>query len=415
MTTHARFEELAAVAIDFGLDTAEHTALDGHLETCSACRAAASAYEADASALRAIAFAEPPARVRSAVMAAATGRTRRAVEPWKLLLAAALLLGALVGGALALGAWNTRPSLVVVVPVPSPSAEPSAVVEPSPSAAPSVEPTPYTPPAATCPSPASAVRLPDVTVSVGGGPGVVATRGSSTTVTCTTTGSEDVAPARPTTGVSAHLGDRLTLTLPTGWAFLHVEGGDGPVTGDGGNVNAPIDTPDHPSQVDVPAPVRLGESIAGLSVWMIRDDGQVVGQLATLVHVQVGAAPSSAGPSASPGGTTTLILPDAAIRTVTTTKPLWWATAYGSRAFEVVFGSSERMGGTLTMRDLATGDSTPLATLAMTHSLAAMAAGEDRLIWVETWRDNPSPPTAETPGCVERPPCASARKPWSSC
>jgi hypothetical protein len=403
MTTHARFEELAAAAIDFRLDPAEQTALGGHLETCSACRAAAWAYETDAFALRTIAFAEPPARVRSAVMAAATERTRRAVQPWKLLLAAAVLLGALVGAVLAVGAWNSRPSLVVVVPVPSPSAEPSvAVVEPS--AAPSLEPTPYAPPAATCPSPASAVRIPDVTVSVGGGPGVVATRGSSTTVTCTTTGSEDVVPARPTTGVSAHVGDRLTLSLPTGWAFLHVESGDGPVTGDGGNVNAPIDTPDLPSQVDVPAPGRLGESIAGLNVWMIRDDGKVVGQLEILAHVQVGAAPSSAGPSPSPGGTTTLILPDAAIRTVSTTQPLWSSTAYGSRAFELTFDTSKApTGGTLTMRDLVTGTSTNLARIDSTHSLAAMAAGEDRLVWVETWRDNPSPspPTTVTPGCVD--------------
>ena len=300
MTTHSRSEQLVATAIDFGLTPAEQADVSDHLATCPACRAMAAAFRTDAVALREIAFAQPPARVRSAVLTAAALPAARTVEPWKLLAAAALLLAALLGAFAAIGTWNSRPTLVVVVPTASPNTSLTATpaLNPSP-AEPSIEPTPFAPPAAACPPPATAVRLPDVTVSVGGAPGIVATRGSSTTITCTTTGTEDVVPSKPTQGVSMRRGDRLVLTLPAGWAFLHVEGGDGPVTGDGGNVNAPIDTPDRPSRVEYPGPVRLGDSIAGLNVWMIRADGRAVGQLEILVRVHIDNPPATAVPTTS--------------------------------------------------------------------------------------------------------------------
>ena len=120
------------------------------------------------------------------------------------------------------------------------------------------------------------MQLPDVIVSVGGAPGIVATRGSSTVLTCTTTGTYDVVPSDPIGIVSAANGDRLELALPTGWGFLRVEG-----------VTTPIDTPDRPSRIDVPGPARLGESIVSFNLWLLRDHGRVVGYLEIRVRVRV--------------------------------------------------------------------------------------------------------------------------------
>ncbi len=131
MTTHARSEHLSATAIDFGLTPAEQADVADHLATCQTCRALAAGYRADASALRAIAFVGPPARVRQAVLGAAALPATRTIKPWKLLAAAALLLATLIGAAAAIGAWNSRPTLVVVVPIASPSAGPSATAAPS--------------------------------------------------------------------------------------------------------------------------------------------------------------------------------------------------------------------------------------------------------------------------------------------
>lgn len=142
---------------------------------------------------------------------------------------------------------------------------------------PSIEPTPFTPPLAQCPSPAGQVLLPDVTVSVGGAPGIVGTRGPSTTLTCTTTGTQDVVPSDPTGIISAANGDRLKLALPTGWGFLRIEG----------NVMTPIDTPDRPSLIEVPVSAPMGESIVRLNLWLVRDDGRVVGQMEISVRVRV--------------------------------------------------------------------------------------------------------------------------------
>jgi len=136
MTSHARSEQLLAAAIDFHLTPAEHTEMADHLAICPTCRAQAAGYRSDASGLRAIAYAEAPAHVRSAVLRAASRPQARAIEPWKLLVAAALLLTALLGATAAIGAWNSRPSLVVVPPITSPSAE----LAEAPSAAPSAVP-----------------------------------------------------------------------------------------------------------------------------------------------------------------------------------------------------------------------------------------------------------------------------------
>lgn len=131
MTTHPRFDELAAAAIDFGLTSAEEADVANHLATCRACRALAAAYRTDATALHEIAFADAPARVRSAVLAATARSATRTIQPWKLLAAAALLIGALIGAALAIGAWNSRPTLVETIPVVPPSANPATTPVPN--------------------------------------------------------------------------------------------------------------------------------------------------------------------------------------------------------------------------------------------------------------------------------------------
>ena len=120
MTTHVRFEQLAAAAIDFDLTRAEREQLNEHLAGCPACRATAGAYRRDAHAMREIAFVPAPAAVRAAVLGAATRSAPRVVAPWRLVAAAALLAAALVGALVAVGAWNARPTLVQTVPAPSP-------------------------------------------------------------------------------------------------------------------------------------------------------------------------------------------------------------------------------------------------------------------------------------------------------
>ena len=159
------------------------------------------------------------------------------------------------------------------------SAEPSLTPVPAGPTGTPAEPTEFTPPTPTCPSPDGPVDVPDVTVSIGGGPAVVATRGSSTFVTCSTVATIDAALPDPETGLAAHEGDRLTLTLPPGWRFLRWEGFDHPAIGDGGNVWPPIDTPQRPTTIDVPVPFRPGASIAGYTLTIITDDGHVVGTL----------------------------------------------------------------------------------------------------------------------------------------
>ena len=145
----------------------------------------------------------------------------------------------------------------------------------------------FVPPPAECPSPGDAVTLPDVTVSVGGAPAVVATRWSSTTMTCTTTGTDDRPVSTPSGVVSAQAGDRFVLALPTGWVFLSVEATDRATTAEA-TTRPPIDTIDRPVRVDVLVPTQSGESIVGFTLWIVRDDGRVVGRLEVGIRVRIG-------------------------------------------------------------------------------------------------------------------------------
>lgn len=178
----------------------------------------------------------------------------------------------------------TIPTPSSAAPVDDPSLTP---VPPGPTATPG-EAAEFEPPAPGCPSPVDEVTVPEVTVSVGDGPAIVAMAGPSTLVTCSTTSASDTISSDPPPGVSAHAGDVLRLSLPLGWHLLHWSGFDRPAVGDGGNVWTGADTPERPRQIDVPVPLRSGDSIAGYTLWVISADGRVVGQLEISVMVTIG-------------------------------------------------------------------------------------------------------------------------------
>lgn len=389
MIDHTRANDLAAVAIDFDLTPLERDELATHMATCPACRRVADGYRRDAESLRAIAFAFPPTDIRSAVLATAARSVPRASTHWRLLAAAALLLLA-IGAALAVGAWTTRPSLVVVTPSSAPS--PSSVV-PSPVAL------AFAPPTPVCSPPATEVTMPEVNVAVRGA-GVVATRGSSTVTTCSTTGTDDTIPARSYQPLAVSSGDQLELTVPPGWAFLHVEGTDRPIDGQPRTDRAPIDRPDRPILVEVPAPVQVGDSVVGLTIWLVGEGGGVVGSIDVTFLVRVRADPGSSAPP-----TTTVVshvdVPAAAVRTFAEDPAPLFTAAYGSNAFELVLGARSRTGGTLRMHDLLAGTTRTLGAITGTHTVYALTASVDHITWVEAWRDNPSPPTQDVPGCLD--------------
>jgi hypothetical protein len=146
----------------------------------------------------------------------------------------------------------------------------------------------FVPPQPGCPAPAGDVSAPPVTVSIGDGPGVELPLGSATISTCTTTSQMETVGNDQPIDLPAHAGDRLRLSLPAGWQFLHWDGFDGPVAGEGGNVWPGTDTPDRPVQIDLPVPHRAGPSLARFTLWVISADGRVVGQLDIRFQVTIG-------------------------------------------------------------------------------------------------------------------------------
>jgi hypothetical protein len=187
----------------------------------------------------------------------------------------------------AVGCNASVPSSAPVVSAqPSPAADDPTPVPQGPTATPG-EAAEFEPPAPGCPSPAGPVAPPDVLVSVGDGPGIVATRGPSTLVTCTMSSASDVVSSEPPAGIAAAPGDMLSLSLEAEWRFLHWEGFDRPAAGEGGNVWPGVDTPDRPARIEVPVPARDGDSIAGYTIWVISDDGRVVGQVEIVIQVTI--------------------------------------------------------------------------------------------------------------------------------
>jgi hypothetical protein len=167
---------------------------------------------------------------------------------------------------------DVRPSAVAA------SASPEALATP--------EPTEFALPTPVCPAPLIAVKAPDVTVSVGDSV-VRATTGSSGFLTCSTSATSDAAPTDPTVGVIARPGDLMTLSMPANWRILRWEGYDHKANGEGTNVSPPIDTPERPSRIEVPVPLRSGDSIAGYHLSLVSADGRAVGGLDILIRVSV--------------------------------------------------------------------------------------------------------------------------------
>jgi YVTN family beta-propeller protein len=97
MNSHERAAQLASFAIDFALSPDERRELDGHLGSCSSCRALVGGLRSDASSLKAIARHPAPLRLREAIANAGTsGVFGRSRAPALRLTWAVLLLGLLL-------------------------------------------------------------------------------------------------------------------------------------------------------------------------------------------------------------------------------------------------------------------------------------------------------------------------------
>ena len=135
MKPHDTFLELAAIAIDFPLASAERGRLEQHLAGCPACGRTAHALRGDAMALSNLPPVTLPERRGAEILAAAL-HPHAVRNPVRLLVVAALL-GLLLLGSLAAGAELLRrmdqDDLGIVLPVPSQAASPDA----GPSTAPS--------------------------------------------------------------------------------------------------------------------------------------------------------------------------------------------------------------------------------------------------------------------------------------
>jgi hypothetical protein len=81
--------------------------------------------------------------------------------------------------------------------------------------------------------------------------------------------------------------DRLRLTLPHGWRFVHWEGFDRPAVGEGANVLLPVDLSDRPASIEIPVPTRPGDSVVGLDLTVITEDERAVAQLSVAVLVRL--------------------------------------------------------------------------------------------------------------------------------
>ena len=127
MHDHREIQELAATAIDFDLEPVDQAKLDEALETCSLCRRQVSAMRATATVLRRPLDIGTPDRVRSVVIGAALGHSRRTAAV-RSLLAAGLSILVVVGGAAVFVGTRGLGILPVASPVASSATETSAPV-----------------------------------------------------------------------------------------------------------------------------------------------------------------------------------------------------------------------------------------------------------------------------------------------
>jgi hypothetical protein len=176
---------------------------------------------------------------------------------------------------------SISPSPVSSMPSPSRSETPSEAQNEAADPGEGVE---FELPAPDCPPPPGPVIVPDVRVSIGDGPGIIATRGATTFSTCSTVSTADVTGEAPLRWLTATRDDHFRLEVQTGWRIIRIEGYDHPAVGDGGNVDPPIDLPEGPATVELPVPQRDGDATAGWTLWLVRVDRRAVGQL----DVQIG-------------------------------------------------------------------------------------------------------------------------------
>lgn len=66
-----------------------------------------------------------------------------------------------------------------------------------------------------------------------------------------------------------------------------LKGSDRNASGEGANVWPAVDTPERPARIEVPVPLRTGDSIAAYTMWPVSADSRIVGQLDILVRVSV--------------------------------------------------------------------------------------------------------------------------------
>lgn len=158
MNDHERFLLLAAQRIDEPLTREADAELEAHLSSCPSCRAAAAGMRRDDIRLRAVLSPVAVApRVRTAVLAEASGRRRREAA-WRLLtvLAAAIVI-AVIGVPLIAGGPGQGPGSGGATPsqasIPTASPTPSPTPPPTDSPTPSVEPSQEPSPSTAAPSP----------------------------------------------------------------------------------------------------------------------------------------------------------------------------------------------------------------------------------------------------------------------
>ena len=75
------------------------------------------------------------------------------------------------------------------------------------------------------------------------------------------------------------------------------------------------------------------------------------------------------------------------------------ASAFGAVGWEQLRGPKSLLAGQLAQRDLTTSDARTVFTFDFTHATSQVTAGQDRVAWVETWRDKPSPSAGQVGTC----------------
>ncbi len=167
---------------------------------------------------------------------------------------------------------NPTPSLTPVPGAKDPTEAPTLGATVAPTDDPGAA---FSPPDPLCPAPAAAVEAPRLLASVGSQSALM-NAGSTSVVTCSTTGASDAIPVDPTNPLHLVAGEMIHVALSPGWHFLYWDSWNRPAGVEGANVTPGGRTPDRPISIDVPAPNRTGSSILGVVAWTISSDGRTV-------------------------------------------------------------------------------------------------------------------------------------------